>query len=66
MKTKNFPEKKRQRQIRALARLQAQLADLPKGEPKKRFYPIEHEITVLQTRTAQNMRGARTKKRRVL
>lgn len=49
MKTGNFPEKKRQRQLGALARLLG-----ASGNPK--------EIKVLQERTAVNLRDVRTKK----
>ena len=52
MKPKNFPERKRQRQLRALARL---LRDRDGSL---------NEIAVLQERTADNMRGVRSKRQR--
>jgi hypothetical protein len=55
MKPKNFPERKRQRQLRALARLRAVIS------PDIRQ---EQEIETLEQRTAQPLRDVRTKKRR--
>lgn len=57
MKPKNFPERKRQRQIAALRRL---------IEQNKESYNLRvlDEIEILEERTAVNLRDVRTKKRR--
>lgn len=52
MKPQNFPERKRQRQLRALARLL-----------RNRDSSL-YEISVLQERTADNLRGVRSKRQR--
>lgn len=62
MKTKNFPERRRQRQLGALSALrinqQRALKDYEIARTKR-------EIKVLEARTAVNLRGVRTKKVRV-
>ena len=61
MKVQNFPERKRKRQLGALQRLQVLLAK----RPDHRLTPHrERERSILIERTASNLRGTRTKKRR--
>lgn len=55
MKPKNFPERKRQRQIGALERM----------KPEADYYGSEHEKTVLQKAAAAGtQRTVRSKKRK--
>jgi hypothetical protein len=56
MKPKNFPERRRQRQLAAIARLEAQERELTEHE--------KHILVTLRERTAQPLRDVRTKKRR--
>lgn len=60
MKTMNFLEKKRQRQIRALKRLAAMTA----GKPNRPSRSNADEIAFLKAAIATDKRGVRTKKNR--
>jgi len=54
MKPKNFPERKRQRQLKVLERLRKSAVNRK----------IKKEIQVLEQRTKVNLRDVRTKKNR--
>jgi len=58
MNPSNFPEKKRQRQLRALSRLSAMTA----GKPEKGIAPRSNdaEFLALHVATASNLRDVRT------
>jgi hypothetical protein len=62
MEPANFPERKRQRQLRALARLKASTA----GKPWKGIEPRSNdaEFLALHRATAESQRDVRTKKDR--
>ena len=60
MKTMNFPEKKRIRQIKALARLSAMTAGKPQSPSKSNA----EEIAILKAAIAADKRSVRTKKNR--
>jgi len=61
-KPANFPERKRQRQLRALARISAATA----GKPRKGTEPRSNdaEFLALHRATADDLRDVRTKKDR--
>lgn len=60
MKTMNFPEKKRIRQIKALGRLSAMTAGKPQSPSKSNA----EEIAILKAAIATDKRSVRTKKSR--
>jgi len=59
MRPKNFPERRRQRQLRALERLLARLRQIVSPTQKQ-----QDEIETLEQRTAQSLRQVQTKKKR--
>ena len=62
MKPANFPERKRQRQIRALSRMKTQTA----GKPEKGIQPSSNHIAIaaIRRQTLDSRRDVRTKKDR--
>jgi hypothetical protein len=60
MKPKNFPERKRQRQLKALARL----LNPPTSKYNNDRVGYSSEVEVLHKRTIANLRDVRTKKQR--
>jgi hypothetical protein len=56
-KPANFPERKRQRQLRALARLSPMTRGSVRHEPRSN----DAEFVALHKATAEDMRGVRTK-----
>lgn len=63
MKSKNFPERRRQRQKRALFRLYLH-RDTMNSHGTGYDRRVDEEIATLEQRTAQPLRSVRTKKRR--
>jgi hypothetical protein len=65
MKTANFPERKRQRQLRAIERMRLPAPDRkrPRNNPRS---PLDYhnELQMLMRKVAANARDVRTKKDR--